>query len=147
MTDSRLPAAAADPFAFTPHAAGSARHDGFTPARQRAFIAQLARIGVVSAAAKAVGMSAKSAYALRKRAGEASAFAAAWDRAVDEGRAHALDVSIDRALRGEVTPVFYGGRQIGRKVRYDNRLLIAALRLLHRDRLDVAPRHADGIVP
>ena len=120
-----------DPLTFTPVPTASARHDGFTPARQREFIVQLARIGVVSAAAKAVGMSAKSAYALRKRAGEESGFAAAWDCAVEEGRARALDLSIERCIGGESVPVFYGGRQIGQHVRYDNRLLIAALRHVH----------------
>jgi hypothetical protein len=155
MSDSPCPEPACrDPFAFAPVPAASRRHDGFTPARQREFIVQLARIGVVSAAAKAVGMSAKSAYALRKRAGADSGFAAAWDRAIDEGRAQALDLSIDRALHGEVIPVFYGGRQIGERTRHDNRLLIAAMRLLHQDqdrRLgapSAAPAaHPDGISP
>jgi hypothetical protein len=153
--ESSSPAPAADdPYAFTPVPAASSRHDGFTPDRQRAFIAQLARIGVVSAAAKAVGMSAKSAYALRKRAGADSSFAAAWDLAAELGRGQALDLSIERALEGEVIPVFYGGRQIGRKTRYDNRLLIAALRALQhgQDRPHGTPFTApttrlDGIAP
>ncbi len=134
MTDSAPFDDPADPLTFTPVPAASARRDGFTPARQREFIVQLARIGVVSAAAKAVGMSAKSAYGLRKRAGEESSFAAAWDAAVEEGRTHALDLSIERAIQGEVIPVFYRGRRIGSRVRYDNRLIIAALRRTHRDR-------------
>ncbi|MES2444381.1 MAG: hypothetical protein V4574_16260 [Pseudomonadota bacterium] len=120
----------ADILAFTPVPGASPRHDGFTPARQRDFIAQLARIGVVSAAARAVGMSAKSAYALRKRAGEGSSFAAAWDHAVAEGRARALDTAIARALHGEATPVFYRGRQVGSRVRYNDGLLIAAIRAI-----------------
>ncbi|RHW16321.1 hypothetical protein D1610_15875 [Sphingomonas gilva] len=129
MTDSPAPDAATDPLAFAP-VKTAARHDGWTPARQRDFIAQLARIGVVGAAAKAVGMSAKSAYALRKRAGEGSGFAAAWAGALDIGRARALSLAIDRALNGEATPVFYRGRQIGERRRYDNRLLLAALRAI-----------------
>ncbi|MGG9078526.1 hypothetical protein, partial [Escherichia coli] len=78
-------APAATDLALTPVPSGSTRHDGWTPERQRAFLQQLARIGVVSAAAGAVGMSAKSAYALRKRAG-AESFAAAWEAALGEGR-------------------------------------------------------------
>jgi len=125
MTESKTPG---DLLAFTPIPSASTRHDGWTPARQREFILQLARIGVVSAAAKAVGMSPKSAYALRKRAGEASEFAAAWRFGLSEGRVHALDTAIERAFEGEQIPVFYGGRQIGHRTRYNNRLLIASLR-------------------
>lgn len=121
MTDSR---------AFTPVPSASTRHDGWTPARQREFIAQLARIGVVSAASKSVGMSPKSAYALRRRAGVESGFAVAWDAALDQGRGLALDTAIQRALHGERTPVFYRGRQIGERVRYNDGLLIAALRAI-----------------
>lgn len=120
MADSPLP--------FTPVPTARVRHDGWTTARQRDFIANLARIGVVTAAARAVGMSPKSAYALRKRAGEESEFAAAWDAALDEGRRRALDTAISRALHGERVPVFYGGRQIGEYVRYNDSLVIAALR-------------------
>lgn len=119
-----------NPLAFTPIPSASPRHDGWTPARQHDFIAQLATIGVVSAAARAVGMSAKSAYALRKRAGEGSGFVAAWDLALDEGRARALDTAIQRALHGERVPVFYRGRQIGHRTRYNDGLLIAAIRAL-----------------
>ena len=116
-----------DILAFAPVPSASARHDGWTPARQREFIDQLARIGVVAAAARAVGLSAKSAYALRKRAG-AESFAAAWDAALAEGRDNATDTAIDRALNGVATPVFYRGRQIGERRRFNDRLLIAALR-------------------
>ena len=120
-----------DGLGFDPVPSASTRHDGWTPAHQRAFIEQLARIGVVRAAARAVGRSAKSAYALRHRAGPDSGFTRAWDRALARGREQALDTAIDRALTGEATPVFYRGRQVGERRRYDNGLLIAALRALH----------------
>jgi hypothetical protein len=130
------PVPCGDPLMFAPVASASRRHDGWTVGRQRAFILALARIGVVSAAAKSVGMSPKSAYALRRRAGEESGFARAWDAALGAGRAMALDVSIERALYGEVVPVFYGGLQVGERIRYDNRLLMAAIRAMNAD----APR-------
>jgi hypothetical protein len=47
---------------------------------------------------------------------------------VSEGRERALGTAIDRALNGERTPVFYRGRQIGERVRYNDSLLLAALR-------------------
>ena len=116
-------------FAFTPVPSASTRHDGWTPERQRDFLEQLARIGVVSAAAGAVGMSAKSAYALRKRRG-AESFVAAWDAALGEGRGRALGLAIERALNGTVTPILYRGRHVGIRRTFDNRLVIAALRTM-----------------
>lgn len=125
MTESPTPR---DLLAFTPVPGARARHDGWLPERQRGFIDALARLGLVNAAARSVGMSAKSAYALRKRAGEDSSFARAWDAAVGEGRAQALDTGIERAIHGERIPVFYRGREVGHRIRYDSRLLIAAMR-------------------
>jgi hypothetical protein len=105
-----------------------ARDDGWTAQRQRAFVAALAELGVVGAAAKSVGMSRKSAYALRARAGEESDFAAAWNAAIDMGRCQALNLGIQRALQGVAVPVFYRGRQVGQRRVYNDSLLIAALR-------------------
>lgn len=116
----------------------AARHDGWTPARQRAFVDGLTKLGLVGAAARAVGMSAKSAYGLRRRAGEASSFAIAWDRAVALGRARARDLAIERALEGEVVPIYHRGRLVGSQRRYDNRLIIMALKLAWRE--EHAPR-------
>lgn len=106
------------------------RRDGWTPERQRAFIGQLTVCGTVETAARAVGMSAKSAYALRKRPG-AEQFAAAWDEAVRGALADLARIAYDRAVNGTVEPVFRGRRQIGAKRVQHDRLLIAALRSLH----------------
>ncbi len=122
-----------DPLAFTPIAGVRARHDGWTVERQNAFISTLADLGLVAAAARAVGMSPKSAYALRKRAGTESEFAAAWNAALGMGRCNALHMGIERALSGVAVPVFYGGLQIGERRRYNDRLIIAALRAAHPD--------------
>ncbi|MBA2919314.1 hypothetical protein GON01_09640 [Sphingomonas sp. MAH-20] len=121
MTESPAPE-----LAFVPVPLARARHDGWSAARQRMFIEQLSRIGLVSAAARAVGMSAKSAYALRKRPG-AESFAAAWDEAVGLGQFLAQAAAIHRAVDGEVRPVFYRGRQVGERRVYNDRLLIAVL--------------------
>lgn len=128
MRDSPPPSPASDDrLAFTPVPLARVRHDGWTPARQRRFIEQLALIGLVSAAARACGMSGTSAYKLRERAG-AESFAAAWDEALGAGRARADDTAIERAIHGEDRPVFYRGRQVGTRTVYNDRLLIAALR-------------------
>lgn len=132
MTDSPPPSAnvpEVDPdsaYAFAPVPTRKARHDGWTPLRQRQFIAALAAMGVVDRAAKAVGMSGASAYNLRKRPG-AEGFAAAWDAALQEGRDRAFDVAMDRATRGYLTPRYYAGRFVGTTHRLDNRMILAAL--------------------
>ena len=58
------------------------RHDGWTRRRQRLFILRLACGDGPAEAARVVGCSRQSAYALRRRH-DAKAFAAAWDAAQD----------------------------------------------------------------
>ncbi|MEA3012782.1 MAG: hypothetical protein QOD42_1327 [Sphingomonadales bacterium] len=110
-----------------------ARHDGWTPARQISFIHRLALCGSVSTSARAVGMTRKSAYNLRERAG-AESFAAAWDRAQAMGQSAQLDRAIERSIAGEVRPVFYRGRKCGERVLYNDGLTIAVLKLMERQR-------------
>jgi hypothetical protein len=132
MTDSP-PAQPAGPteaedhaLAFAPVVTASNRHDGWTPDRQRRFIAAMALSGSVAGAAKAVGMSGVSAYNLRKRPG-AESFAAAWDNALTQGRDRAFEIAVDRAVNGVTTPRYYRGRFVGTTHRYDHRAIIAAL--------------------
>ena len=113
-----------DPYDFTPVATAS-RSDGWTPDRQRRFILALAGHGGVAAAARSVGMTPQSANRLRKRA-DAASFAHAWDRAIDEGRARSLDAALARGMEGVVVPVMRGGKVVGHRRRFDNRLLYAA---------------------
>lgn len=110
-----------------------ARHDGWTPERQRDFIDRLCLIGNVARAARAVGKSAQSAYRLREHKG-AGSFRRAWDQALDASRAHVLDVAIERCIEGETVPVFYKGTKIGERTRHDNSLMTAALNALCRRR-------------
>lgn len=123
MTESFLP----QPLPFTP-VTGRARHDGWTPERQRRFIAALCSAGSVSGAVRLVGMSAKSAYALRRRAGENSEFARAWDAALTRNYSDILEQALPLAIEGELVPIFYGGRQVGEYRRHDIRLTLALLR-------------------
>ncbi|MGK6319079.1 hypothetical protein [Sphingomonas sp. DT-204] len=113
--------------AFTPVPMTRSRRDGWTPARQRAFIAALADSGVVAGAARAVGMGATSAYNLRRRPG-AESFAAAWDLVQDDARERAFAYVLDQALRGAVWPRLYRGRVVGLVHRFDTRAAMAALR-------------------
>ena len=92
----------ADAPEFTPVPMARARHDGWTPQRQRMFIAALSATGTVNSAARSVGMTRMAAYNLRKREG-AESFGQAWDLAIDSGRARVFDYAMDRALNGVTT--------------------------------------------
>jgi hypothetical protein len=76
-------------FRFTPVPL-KARHDGWTPQRQRRFIEALAATKSISKACAAVGMSRMSAYKLRDHP-DASELRAAWSSALrpDWGRPRA----------------------------------------------------------
>ena len=115
-----------------------ARRDGWTPDRQREFIRILHVKRSISAACRAVGMSRKSAYALRDRAG-AGTFAAAWDAAFALRRAPAPPNLSRLWYRAcfKTRPVVRGGEQVGTITAPDNRMM-----LKHLDRLDRGVRNA-----
>ena len=102
------------------------RDDGWTPARQRAFLEALASCGSVATAARRVGMSRESAYALRRRS-DARGFAQAWDAARLLAAEHLVDLAWDRAVQGEVRPLVYHGEVVGEVRHYDNRLLLGLI--------------------
>lgn len=106
--------------AFTPVAVRY-RHDGWTPARQIAFIQALAETACVEEACRAVGMSVQSAYALRRRP-DGALFRDAWEAAVDYGFHRLEEAALRRAIDGVPRPVFYHGEQVGEWRHYDERL-------------------------
>ncbi|HYG28702.1 MAG TPA: hypothetical protein VD887_00650 [Allosphingosinicella sp.] len=67
---------------FTPVHRRTRRHDGWPPATQRAFIANLARMGSAEHAAYELGRSSGGAWNLRAT-GDGQEFADAWDAAID----------------------------------------------------------------
>ena len=58
----------------------------WTTRKALVFLGALGDLGLVSAAARVVGMSRQSAYRLRERLGEGGVFAQQWDRALAQGR-------------------------------------------------------------
>lgn len=104
------------------------RHDGWTPKRQRAFIGALADTGCVSRSARYVNMSMEGAYWLRRQAGS-DAFRAAWEAALNLGVQRLKDEVFERALEGQLHPVFVGGKLKGFKRVKNDRLLMFALRM------------------
>ena len=109
------------------------RRIGWDPDRQRAFIAILARVPSVGRAARAVGMSRRSAYKLLDRPG-AEQFAKAWDMALEFGMNRLRGSSIARCLDGgDFVPVFRGGRMVRVEFRRNDGLALALLSGKDRD--------------
>jgi hypothetical protein len=103
------------------------RHDGWTPERQKAFIEALADTGSVTRAAAMVNMAQANCYALRRAPG-AGEFRRAWEAALDFGVQRLKDIAFERAVEGELIPVFIGGKLIGYRRKYNDKLLIFCLR-------------------
>lgn len=103
------------------------RHDGWTPERQRGFIEALADTGCVSRATAIVNMSLEGVYYLRRQKG-AEEFRAAWNAALDFGVQKLKDIAFERAIEGEMIPVFEKGKLMGYRRKRNDRLLMFCLR-------------------
>jgi hypothetical protein len=112
------------------------RRDGWTPERQRAFIAALAKTLCIDRAAASVGLSRESVYRLRRHPG-AGSFAAAWDAVMArKGRgATAHSLLWHRAFYGVLKPIVRGGQVVAMLHRPDNKAAMALL-----NRMDQADR-------
>lgn len=106
-----------------------ARADGWTPDRQRAFIAAIAQCGQLAPAARAVGMTVQSLGRLRLRP-DAASFNRAIAKVIDNARAQLLSTTIERAIDGVIEPIYYRGRHCGDVRQFNDGLLIAALNRL-----------------
>ena len=100
------------------------RRDGWTVQRQAEFLGMLAETGSVMGACEAVGMSRKSAYALRARVG-AESFAAAWDAALGASlrKVTVTDLHL-LAHHGLIRLVLFRGRYRGAWSRPDDSALL-----------------------
>ena len=103
------------------------RHDGWTPERQRGFIEALADTGCVSRATAIVNMSLEGVYYLRRQKG-AEELRAAWNAALDFGVQKLKDIAFERAIEGEMIPVFEKGKLMGYRRKRNDRLLMFCLR-------------------
>ena len=97
---------------FAPYLHPAPRRNSITPAKQRGFIATLAATGIVTQAARSIGVSLEALYKLRRLAG-AEGFAAAWEAALDHGVARLEDCALALALEGEELPIVSGGQMLG----------------------------------
>jgi hypothetical protein len=103
------------------------RHDGWTPERQKAYIEALADTGCVTRAAGQVNMSQANCYALRRAPG-AESFRRAWDAALDFGLKRLKDIAFERAIEGQLVPVFVAGKLLGFRRKRNDALLMFCLR-------------------
>jgi hypothetical protein len=103
------------------------RHDGWTPERQKAFIEALADTGCVTRAATMVNMAQANCYALRRSPG-AEEFRRAWDSALDFGLKRLKDIAFERAIEGQLVPVFVAGKLLGFRRKRNDALLMFCLR-------------------
>jgi hypothetical protein len=114
---------------FTP-APLRTRHDGWNAALQRRFILTLARGASISEAARSIGKSRQTAYALRDKPG-AEGFAAAWDAAFDFARqaraAAAPAPMMSEGFEAMLVPRFYRGRLVGFVQRPDHKAVLRTL--------------------
>lgn len=108
---------------FTPVPRAKCRHDGWTPERQHAFIKALAETGSVTVAARMVNMSWNSAYQLRNHP-QAGEFRRAWEAAQGLGVQRLKDEAFDRAMNGQLVPVFSNGKLMGYRRQKNDRLLM-----------------------
>lgn len=121
------------------------RHDGWTEEKQRRFIEALADTGLVSYAAKTVGMSRESANRLRRSA-HGGAFARAWDAARQHAGCALEDIAFERAIEGVEHNVYdQYGEVICTKRVYNDRLLTFLLRHLKPERY--APDATGAVIP
>jgi hypothetical protein len=118
------------------------RSDGWTEEKQRRFIEMLADTGLVSAAAKAVGLSRESAYRLR-RSPHGAAFARAWDAARHHAGGLVEDIAFERAFEGVEHNVYdENGEVVCTRRAYSDRLLMFLLRNLKPERYGAAPERS-----
>jgi hypothetical protein len=102
------------------------RHDGWTPARQRAFIQALAECGVVSRAAAAVGMTERSAHRLALRP-DAESFRIAWDAALQIAARRGASLLFEYAYEGVVETVWRDGELVSQRRRPSEKALFFLL--------------------
>jgi hypothetical protein len=72
-------------------------------------------------------MSVVSCYQLRNHP-QGESFRQAWNAAVDAGIAHLKDIAFERAVEGQLEPVWQAGKLVGHKRKYSDALLMFLLR-------------------
>lgn len=102
------------------------RADGWNARKRGFFLRTLRQTKCVKTACEVAGVSDTAAYRLRARS---PAFAAAWERALIEGRAPSvLAAAVARAVEGWDEPIVQGGKVVAWRKRYSDALMRDLLR-------------------
>jgi len=126
------PSAPPPPAAILPPTRLHQRRDGWTAERQRLFLTALAETGNVAAAARAAGISARSAFRLRTHP-QGEAFARAWDAALMTAAGGLLSMAFQRAIEGAPRQLMRDGRVVAEQREPSDRMLMFLLRHLNPD--------------
>jgi len=118
-----------DPLADYTPVALAPRHDGWTAERQRRFLTILADTGQVSLAARAVGVSPRSAYRLRHHP-KGREFRIMWDKALYLATDRLAALAFERAIEGTPHQIWKNGELVAETRKPSDRLLIFLLRRL-----------------
>ena len=89
------------------------RHDGWTEARRKTFLAVMRESGCVRDACRVAGISTTSAYRLRRREPE---IAALWEEARANAQRGLVAVAHQHAVVGKETVIYRGGEEVERRV-------------------------------
>jgi len=119
-----------DPAEPTPRAiVPRPRANGWTADRQRQFIATLANTGSVAEAARAAGITARSAYRLRADP-RGAAFAKAWEAAIMTAAGRLTAIAFDRAITGSPRRLWRDGELVATQTVPSDQMLMFLLRHL-----------------
>jgi hypothetical protein len=100
------------------------RHDGFGPAARRLFLKTLAKTGCVAEAARAAGISTRTAYNHRERD---PAFADLWRLALSSAAVDIELIAWERGVTGIEEPVYAYGKFSHMRVRRNDAILLRLL--------------------
>jgi hypothetical protein len=123
------PEAATDEPASSPNLAGfepvpvRARHDGWTPQKQRGFLEALAETGLIREAAARVGMTEQSVSRLRRRP-DAHVFDLLCEAARRPGAQRIHAIAWERAIEGTIKRHYYHGELKSEERVFNDRLLM-----------------------
>ena len=108
---------------------------------ERAFLADLARYGVVTSACEAAGIGRAAAYELRDLHPD---FAAAWAAAIEERNDRLERLAVERVEAGWDEPVYQGGGKVGDIHRFSEQLHVRMLEHVGRLRRNMGLANPDG---
>lgn len=96
----------------------------FSPGVRAAFLAELARHGIIGKAAAAVGVSRSTVDRYRREFPE---FAEQYAEALENGIDQIEDAGFDRAVNGVERAVYHRGEQVGTEIHYSDAVLMFLL--------------------